>query len=257
VGDFVARKALSKKIRFEVFKRDSFKCQYCGQSAPDVVLHIDHIIPVAENGSNDLLNLITSCFECNSGKGARVLSDTTVIKKQISQMQAVEEKREQLKMLAQWKQSMKDIADDELEAFEQFLDKNYDVLLSEYGQKSFRQTIRRFGFSEVIDATQKSADQYLHDVSVKEQRVKFLDYIPKICYWTKREKENPVEAELRKIAFTARKIWYTCNPQSLSRRLIELNSQYQIQPDELFRMVMSSSGIMQFEDQVVEWIEGD
>ena len=40
------RKAISKKLRFEVFKRDSFTCQYCGKSAPDVILHVDHILPV-------------------------------------------------------------------------------------------------------------------------------------------------------------------------------------------------------------------
>ena len=36
------RKPLSKKIRFEVFKRDAFTCQYCGQMAPDVLLEVDH-----------------------------------------------------------------------------------------------------------------------------------------------------------------------------------------------------------------------
>ena len=36
------RKSISKKARFEVFKRDSFTCQYCGRTAPDVVLHLDH-----------------------------------------------------------------------------------------------------------------------------------------------------------------------------------------------------------------------
>lgn len=40
------RKTISKKTRFEVFKRDSFTCQYCGRTAPDVILEIDHINPV-------------------------------------------------------------------------------------------------------------------------------------------------------------------------------------------------------------------
>ena len=62
------RKNLSKSVRFEVFKRDSFTCQYCGKSAPDVVLEVDHIIPVSKGGDNDISNLITSCFECNRGK---------------------------------------------------------------------------------------------------------------------------------------------------------------------------------------------
>lgn len=65
------RKSLSKKIRFEIFKRDSFTCQYCGQKAPDVILHIDHIIPVAEGGDNHITNLLTACFSCNSGKSDR------------------------------------------------------------------------------------------------------------------------------------------------------------------------------------------
>ena len=70
----MARKAISKKTRFEIFKRDEFTCQYCGSFPPEVLLHIDHIIPVAQNGSNEMDNLITSCSACNQGKGAISLS---------------------------------------------------------------------------------------------------------------------------------------------------------------------------------------
>jgi hypothetical protein len=69
------RKGLSKKVRFEVFKRDSFTCQYCGKQPPDVVLHVDHINPVASGGDNDPLNLITSCQDCNLGKSATPLEN--------------------------------------------------------------------------------------------------------------------------------------------------------------------------------------
>ena len=62
------RKSLTKKVRFEVFKRDSFICQYCGSKAPDVILEVDHLNPVKEGGSNDIMNLVTSCFSCNRGK---------------------------------------------------------------------------------------------------------------------------------------------------------------------------------------------
>lgn len=46
------RKAISQTLRFEVFKRDLFTCQYCGKRAPDVVLEVDHIKPVSKGGSN-------------------------------------------------------------------------------------------------------------------------------------------------------------------------------------------------------------
>ena len=62
------RQAIGKTTRFEIFKRDSFTCQYCGATPPSVVLEIDHIIPVAKGGTNDTRNLVTACFDCNRGK---------------------------------------------------------------------------------------------------------------------------------------------------------------------------------------------
>lgn len=62
------REAISKRVRFEIFKRDSFTCQYCGKQPPSASLQIDHIIPVSAGGDNDLCNLITACHDCNAGK---------------------------------------------------------------------------------------------------------------------------------------------------------------------------------------------
>lgn len=67
--------ALSKRVRFEIFKRDGFTCQYCGQRPPEVVLEVDHIHPSSKGGSDDEINLITSCFDCNRGKSDKKLGD--------------------------------------------------------------------------------------------------------------------------------------------------------------------------------------
>lgn len=68
------RKAINKKLRFDVFQRDNFTCQYCGRRAPKTVLHVDHVHPVIEGGTNDFENLTTSCIDCNIGKGGTPLS---------------------------------------------------------------------------------------------------------------------------------------------------------------------------------------
>jgi len=60
---------ITKKIRFEVFKRDGFQCVYCGKTPPEVILEVDHIEPVSKGGTDDLNNLVTACFDCNRGKG--------------------------------------------------------------------------------------------------------------------------------------------------------------------------------------------
>lgn len=69
------RQAIGKSLRFEIFARDGFICQYCGQRPPDVVLELDHIHPCAKGGDNDPLNLITSCADCNRGKRDKVLAE--------------------------------------------------------------------------------------------------------------------------------------------------------------------------------------
>ena len=68
------RQPLSPRTRFEVFKRDGFVCQYCGAHPPDVLLHCDHIHPVAEGGENDTDNLVTACSRCNQGKSDVLLT---------------------------------------------------------------------------------------------------------------------------------------------------------------------------------------
>lgn len=59
---------VTKRTRFEVFKRDNFTCRYCGKSSPQVILEVDHIIAIANGGGDDEMNLATSCWDCNRGK---------------------------------------------------------------------------------------------------------------------------------------------------------------------------------------------
>lgn len=67
------KRNVSKRTRFEIFKRDNFTCQYCGAQPPSVVLVVDHIHPKAAEGKCDPINLITACEACNQGKSDRLL----------------------------------------------------------------------------------------------------------------------------------------------------------------------------------------
>lgn len=57
------------RLRFNVLKRDMFTCVYCGGKPPNVLLHVDHLVPVSDGGLNEIDNLVAACSECNSGKG--------------------------------------------------------------------------------------------------------------------------------------------------------------------------------------------
>ncbi len=66
-------RAVRPALRFEVFRRDGFKCVYCGRAAPEFTLQVDHCIPWSAGGTTTLDNLRTACSECNRGKGGRII----------------------------------------------------------------------------------------------------------------------------------------------------------------------------------------
>ena len=63
------RSKMNSSIRYDILKRDHFRCVICGRSAEDgVKLHVDHIIPVSKGGKTEYSNLRTLCDTCNFGK---------------------------------------------------------------------------------------------------------------------------------------------------------------------------------------------
>jgi hypothetical protein len=73
-----ARQPVPRRLRFEILRRDNHTCRYCGQSAPDVKLTVDHVVPVVLGGSNDPTNLVAACKDCNAGKASVSPSSTLV-----------------------------------------------------------------------------------------------------------------------------------------------------------------------------------
>jgi len=160
------RKPISKKIRFEVLKRDSFKCQYCGACAPDVLLQVDHINPVAKGGDNDIINLITSCIKCNQGKSDIPLSDHSAVEKSRKQLEELQERHEQLEMMMEWRNGLRGIEDRTIE----LLCDHWSKIIKPYcltdGQKSaLRMMLKRFSAQEIMEAMDISGQQYIRFLS--------------------------------------------------------------------------------------------
>jgi len=49
------------------------RCLMCKRQEPDITLTVDHIVPLAQGGSNDITNLQPLCSTCNKSKGAKIL----------------------------------------------------------------------------------------------------------------------------------------------------------------------------------------
>lgn len=157
-----ARRTIGKKLRFEVFKRDGFKCQYCGASAPDVILEVDHINPVSKGGENDLLNLITSCRGCNAGKSDVLLSDDAAIQKQRAMLEELSMRREQLEMMLAWRDGLKKIDDEVVEtAAVAWEAQTRGWSLNDSGRRGLKTILRTVPLPQVLDAIEIAAEKYL------------------------------------------------------------------------------------------------
>lgn len=130
------RKSLSNKTRFEIFKRDNFTCQYCGKSAPEVVLNVDHIEPVSKGGSNDISNLITSCFECNNGKGNKKLSDKSELEKQHNELILLNERKKQLEQMMEWKKELINLDNHKVDMLTEYIEETLSTRITEVGKKN-------------------------------------------------------------------------------------------------------------------------
>lgn len=184
------RKTIGKKIRFEIFKRDSFKCQYCGASAPDVILEIDHVIPVSKGGDDDITNLITSCRDCNRGKSDVELSDNSIVLMQKKQLEELNEKRIQLEMMIEWRQELKSIDDEIVDTLACEFEELTDCTVNETGKKSIKKWLKKYSYMDISDAIEKSVENY------EDYQVAFSK-IPSIIYWTK----NPQDETMKKLYY--------------------------------------------------------
>lgn len=148
-----ARKALSKKLRFTVFARDGFACQYCGRTPPAVILEPDHVVPVVAGGLDTEENLITACFDCNRGKG----KDPARQPKRPAVPERTAEIREGEEQLAAYRAMLQARAariDAEVnEVCEYYEDlTNATSYLTEQGRRSVRQWLRDWTVEDVKEA---------------------------------------------------------------------------------------------------------
>src|SRR5689334_18686208 len=101
--------AVSKRTRFEVFKRDGFRCLYCGASpltnTLTVKLQADHVEAKSRGGPDDAANLVTACIDCNLGK-----SDVPLDEKRLRSGFASEEEREHAEQIREYLAVQREIA---------------------------------------------------------------------------------------------------------------------------------------------------
>lgn len=168
-----------------------------------MLLELDHIVPKSDGGSEDILNLVTSCADCNRGKGAKRLSDDTVVAKQRRQLEELQERRGQLEMMLEWQRSLMDM---EGKALDELADIWGDLVpgyhLNERGTQDLKRLLNKFEIPELIECMKISVGQYLRHEDqepskpTKASVEKAWDYVGRIAASRRKVKEKPYLSEL-------------------------------------------------------------
>lgn len=195
------RRPIGKKLRFEVFKRDKFTCQYCGAKAPDVVLHVDHIHPVAKGGKNDILNLVSSCQGCNSGKGDRLIDDESAVEMQRARIEELAQRREQIKMIVSWRDELEAEAVETVDIVNERIKQRGAWGANENGRMTIRRMLKLYTLKQLLQAVDEAFDSYMRwngDDPDEKAWEKAFSKIQAICSILKQSEEKPY---VRKIAY--------------------------------------------------------
>lgn len=171
----IKKRNVTSRKRFETLKRDKFTCQYCGAKAPDVLLHVDHIVPFSDGGSCDLMNLVTSCSDCNGGKSDKLLSDDAAVLKSRNQAEIEQDRNQSIIEMAQWQVGLTNM-DSEINAINSLLNKSGNDSLTEDDKSGYRPLIKKYGISDVLSSLSSGIIKGSFDLSATEKDLKSIRF---------------------------------------------------------------------------------
>ena len=160
----MARQSTGKRLRFKIFERDNFTCQYCGKKPPEVILHLDHIYPVSKGGKNEIENMLTACADCNLGKAtleigkapSRVLKNSGDLRERYDQLRAFYNLQKKLDTIKQ--EMIIDITNYWSEIWE-------DSQLGAKGIASMKRFLKDFSVDEIKEAMDIARAKISHPIN--------------------------------------------------------------------------------------------
>ena len=148
-----------------------------------------------------MLNLITSCFDCNSGKSDRTLGDTTILDKQHKQLAELQERKRQIEMMFEWQKSLMSLDDQVVEELSLFWNERVNPFsLNANGRRRLKKLAKRYSIDELMPAIEAAVTQYVEydqdDVPTLESVEHAWRKVGSICSIRQAEKEKPYLPDL-------------------------------------------------------------
>ena len=142
-----------------------------------------------------MINLITSCRDCNRGKGKRKLSDDVELKRQQKELVDLADRREQAEMMMKWRDEMLDMTVRQAESINTYIGNVSNWHCSIHGIQGLVRLIEQFSYNEVYEAARIAYIRYYDGSEASWQRA--FNKIGGICYNTRKAKEEEVNGDIQ------------------------------------------------------------
>ena len=246
-----------KRIKFEVFEKDSYRCQYCGNVAPNITLKL-HRIQEVQNNDNwlDPAYLSTSCVSCEDkrqGKSAGRNASAFIM------LDELEERLEQLKMLISWRKGMVKIRRSQLIGIIDFWqdlvpgiylnDDQKRVLLSlmnKYSSDEIRSSMRAVAKEKLQRQTDETLTKDAHDVAFEK--------IPETCIRNSKAKKNHEIEELYQIHDVLKERLQGFFDSDRAIQWLNYARSWEVNTEELAHMALKVTNWTQFSCNIDEMV---
>jgi hypothetical protein len=246
-----------KRIKYEIFEKDAFKCQFCGTGTPNVTLQLVRIQDAQQNDEwLDLAFLSTSCKICEKKKsGVEEKSPNNYMS-----IDELEERLQQLKMLINWRKGMLNIRKQQLANLISYWENKIPDFETNNDQKKYLAAyISKYSSDEIRSAMDMAVDKFIKfsdDGTLdKNSILTAFSKIPEICQ-TKTEIVNTHETDgLQRIHNQLEQGISGFFDSNRASQWLNYARSWEVPIDDLFKMATSVKSWTEFSLNIDKMVE--
>jgi TolA-binding protein len=247
-----------KRIKYEVFEKDAFKCQFCGTGAPNVTLQLVRIQDAQPDEEwLDTAFLSTSCKVCEKKKSG---TDEKSLNNPYMSIDELEERLQQLKMLINWRKGMLNIRKQQLNNLIIYWENKISGFETNNDQKKYLAAhISKYSGDEIRSAMDMAVDKFIkYDEDGKLDQSSILtafSKIPEICQ-TKTEIVTAHESDgLQRIHDQLSSNIAGFFDTRRTQQWLNYARSWEVQIDDLYKMASSVKSWTEFSVNIDKMVE--
>jgi len=216
---------------------------------------------VSKGGDNSIVNLVTSCQECNAGKSDRKLSDKSRVMIEKNQLDSLQKRKEQIEMMSEWRKSLSSIEEEEISYLADLWESITGYSLTDTGIKKLKRSLKKSSVNVLSGSLEAAVEQYFEPYETKDSVEKAFNMAIKICRIRSKPDHSPEKERIYYIRgiLRNRSNYLATTPVALHNctKLLFLAVDYGVPLEFLEETAKTCDFYGDFEHKILEYADND